>query len=146
MEDNNKFNIINFLEKYSIIPILITFTGIYILMGMKMNLSLLIKDTILTGGDSASWQQTVDHLKNHLIPNGRLFGWSLANFFGYNELQFYFVPPFLFAAILGIFMPLTVALKITTLIGAFTLPIFFFISLKKITKKIIHFSTGYNII
>ncbi|HPO49414.1 MAG TPA: hypothetical protein PLO89_03730 [Spirochaetota bacterium] len=133
---NEKFDIIVFLEKRSFIPLIITFAFIYILMGVKMNLGLIFTDTILTGGDSASWLQSADHLKNHLLPNGRLFGWSLANFFGYNELQYYFVPPFLFAAILGIFMPLTIALKITTLVGAFTLPMFFFISLKKITKNL----------
>jgi len=125
-----------FLEKYPIIPTLITFFLIYLIFAIRLDLSLIFKDTILTGGDSASWLQPVEHLRDHLIPNFKLFGWTQSNFFGYNEFQFYFIPPFLFAVILSIFLPLTISLKIATLIGIFTLPIAFYFSVQKITKNL----------
>jgi len=132
-------NIINLYEqkkkKIDLVVIIISFLVLYITFFYKFNLGLLFSDTILTGGDSASWFQTVKNLKENLLPHFRLFGWNQANFFGFNELQYYFPLPFLIAAILGFFMPLTVALKITTFIGLVTLPLAFFYSTKKITKN-----------
>jgi len=102
---------------------LITLLLIYFILLSKFNISLLFSDTILTGGDSASWYQVLHTLKYDYVPKGRLFGFSQGNFFGYMEGQHYFVLPFLFAALLGSFMPLTVALKITTVLGGFALPL-----------------------
>jgi len=102
---------------------LITLLLIYFILLSKFNISLLFSDTILTGGDSASWYQVLHTLKYDYLPKGWLFGFSQGNFFGYMEGQHYFVLPFLFAALLGSFMPLTVALKITTVLGGFALPL-----------------------
>ncbi len=88
----------------------------------RFDLSLLVKDTILTGGDSASWYQVALHLKQELLPNGRLFGWDQQNFFGYPNFQYYFIPPFLLAALLGYILPLTISLKIVTVLGLFGTP------------------------
>lgn len=123
-------------KKLELIVIIISFIVLYIIFFSKFNLSLLFSDTILTGGDSASWFQTLKNLKENLLPNFRLFGWNQSNFFGFNELQYYFPLPFLFGALLGFFMPLTVALKLTTFIGLVTLPLAFFYSTNKITKNI----------
>ena len=38
------------------------------------DLRLLLTDTMLTGGDSASWYQSAVFLRNTLLPAGRLFG------------------------------------------------------------------------
>ncbi|ODS34465.1 MAG: Outer membrane protein assembly factor BamD [Candidatus Scalindua rubra] len=94
--------------------------------------SLLIKDTIITGGDTASYFHPLKYLKETLLPSGRLVGWDHGNFAGYPLFQFYFVVPFLFAAILGYFIKITVALKIVTILGILMLPLFTYFSFRKL--------------
>ncbi len=126
---------IELFGKYNFIFAIAAFTIIASIWILRFDLKLLFTNTILTGGDSSSWYQVLDHMKNYLLPKGRIFGETIANFFGYNEFQHYFPLPFLVAAVLGFFMPLTIALKITTMLGLFSLPIAFFYSAKKITKN-----------
>ncbi|MDD4073402.1 MAG: glycosyltransferase [Desulfobacterales bacterium] len=84
----------------------------------------LLHDTVVTGGDTASWLGVADHLANVLLPAGRLFGWDMGNFCGYPNFNFYFLPPFLLAVLpsklLGI--PLTIALKWAIMSGIFLMP------------------------
>ncbi|HEY9053714.1 MAG TPA: hypothetical protein VIO60_02735 [Rectinemataceae bacterium] len=101
----------------------------------RFDLRLLFSDTILTGGDSASWYQVLKTLAEDYLPRGRLFGFSQANFFGYLEGQHYFVLPFLSAALLGKILPLKVALKIATVVGGFALPFTLFAAAWSIAKK-----------
>lgn len=108
---------------------------VYAVLFSKFKPAYLLSDTILTGGDSASWYQVLATLKNDFLPKGRLFAFSQNNFFGYMEGQHYFVLPFLFAALLGYFVPLTVALKLTTVIGGFALPLTTFIAVTSITGR-----------
>lgn len=95
---------------------------VYAIFLSRFNLALLVSDTILTGGDSASWLQPLEHLVKEYLPRFRFFGYSHSNFFGYLEGQHYFVLPFLVPALLGSFMPLTVALKLATFAGCLALP------------------------
>ncbi len=97
----------------------------------RFPLSLLLSDSIMTGGDAASWHQVALHLKNSLLPHGRLFGWDQSNFFGYPNLQYYFVPPFLLAVLLSYVMPLTVALKLVSFAGILALPLALYWALRK---------------
>ena len=129
-------------EKYKIWITLAAFLLIYILIFYRLSPKLLFSDTILTGGDTASWYQSAAEQKEFLTKHGRLFGWSISNFFGYNELQHYFCIPFLISVLLSFFMPLTVALKITTILGALTLPVAFWSTVSKITKNFWSAITG----
>jgi hypothetical protein len=108
---------------------------VYVVLLSRFDLKLLFTDTILTGGDTASWFQVLHTLKTDFLPHGRLFGFSQSNFFGYLEGQHYFVLPFLFAAFLGYIVPLTVALKIATVLGGFALPATIFIAVSSMTGK-----------
>ena len=58
------------------------------------NLSLIFKDTILSGGDSASHYSTLNYLSNILLPSERIIGWDPGNFAGNPLFQFYFPVPF----------------------------------------------------
>ncbi len=89
----------------------------------RLPLGYLFADTVLTGGDAASWYQVALHLKTELLPAGRLFGWDQGNFFGYPNFQYYFIPPFLLAVLLSYVMPLTMALKLVTVLGVIGLPV-----------------------
>ena len=108
---------------------------VYLFMFSRFDLRLLVSDTILTGGDSASWYQVLRTLKEEFLPRGRLFGFSQGNFFGYLEGQHYFILPFLAAALLGSIVPLTVALKIVTVAGGFALPLTMFFAVSSISGR-----------
>ena len=70
-----------FLEKHYWLLILTGYVIITIFWMKRLDLSLLFKDTILTGGDSCSWYQIAHTLRYKLLPEGRLFGWSQDNYF-----------------------------------------------------------------
>jgi hypothetical protein len=141
MDENGIINkVLSSIEtrhRHWIIPLL-TAIGILAIWTGHFKLSTILQDTILTGGDSASWYQTAYHLKHVLIPEGRLFGWSQANYFGFNELQSYFTVPFLVAVLLSLVMPLTIALKIAFFSGSFLIPAAAYWSIFTMTKK--HFA------
>jgi len=92
----------------------------------------LFYDTIVTGGDTASWYNIAHHLSEVLLPRGRLTGWDMGNFCGYPNFNFYFIPPFLLAVLpaklFGI--PLTITLKWVIMIGIFILPITTYLGLR----------------
>jgi len=113
----------------------LTLILIYSVLLSRFDLRLLFSDTILTGGDTASWYQVLSTLKNDFLPRGRLFGFSQSNFFGYMEGQQYFILPFLSAALLGFVLPLTVALKLATVAGGLALPLTMFVAGMSITGK-----------
>jgi hypothetical protein len=98
---------------------------IYTTLGALFDPRLLLLDSVLVGGDSSSWQGIAQHLLDVLLPAGRLTGWDLGNFCGYPNFTFYFIPPFLLAALPAYWfgLPLTVTLKCATMSGVVLLPI-----------------------
>jgi len=92
----------------------------------------LFYDTVVTGGDTASWYGVARHLAQDLLPNGRLTGWDMGNFCGHPAFRFYFLPPFLLAVlphvVLGI--PLTISLKWAIMSGIFLLPVATYLGLR----------------
>lgn len=107
---------------------------IYAVLLTRFDIRLLFDDSILTGGDSASWLQVLKTLKEDFLPRGRLFGFSQDNFFGYMEGQHYFVLPFLAAALSGFAIPLTIALKLVTVAGGFFLPATMYLAARSISR------------
>jgi len=132
-----KENFLKMLQQFEDNPRLFTilaFFFIYLVFFIKIDISPVFNNTILTGGDAASWHQVAKHLNSTLLPEGKLFGWNLAAYFGYNEFQFYFIIPFLIASLFSIIFPLAVALKITSVLGLFILPYAVYYAMKKITR------------
>jgi len=84
---------------------------------------LILKNTIITGGDTASHYYTAVYLKDHLLPQGRLMGWMPGNYAGFPLFQFYFPLPFLIMVLCSYMIPLTIAFKIVSLAGVFSLPV-----------------------
>lgn len=107
---------------------------IYAVLATRFDLKLLFEDSILTGGDSASWFQVLKTMKEDFLPRGRFFGFSQDNFFGYMEGQHYFVLPFLAAALAGYAVPLAVALKLVTVAGGFFLPATMYFAARSISR------------
>ena len=85
--------------------------------------SLLLLDTITTGGDTGSHFLTADYLAHQLLPQGRVVGWFPGNLAGFPLFQFYFPLPFLVMAGLHYLgLPLTIAFKLVSAAGAFLIP------------------------
>ncbi|MBF0451307.1 MAG: hypothetical protein HQK75_11435 [Candidatus Magnetomorum sp.] len=99
-------------------------SGLLLFISIFLDARLLLMDTIVTGGDTASWYQIAEHLQQTLLPNGRLSGWDMGNFCGYPNFNFYFIPPFLLAVLLSyVGIPLTIALKLVIVSGFYILPV-----------------------
>ena len=92
----------------------------------------LFYDTIVTGGDTASWHGMANHLLTELLPHGRLTGWDMGNFCGYPNFSFYFLPPFLLAALPSwlLNIPLTITLKFAIASGIFLFPVTTYLGLR----------------
>ncbi len=102
------------------------------LLADRFDIKLLFQPTTLTGGDSASWYQIALYLKQELIQQGRLTGWNQDNFLGYPEFQYYFIPPFLLAVLFSYVIPLTIALKIVSVLGLLAFPFTVYWALNRI--------------
>ena len=97
----------------------------------------LFSDTVITGGDTASWYGVAHHMLKTLLPHGRLTGWDMGNFCGYPNFHFYFIPPFLLAVLPSYLfgLPLTITLKCALMSGIFLLPVTTYFGLRSMTYR-----------
>ncbi|WP_207679281.1 hypothetical protein [Desulfonema magnum] len=100
-------------------------TYLLMFLALYFDIRYLFSDTIVTGGDTASWYGVAHHMLTELLPDGRLMGWDMGNFCGYPNFSFYFIPPFLLAALPSYLfgLPLSVTLKLAIMTGIFLLPV-----------------------
>lgn len=84
---------------------------------------LLLTPTIPAGGDTPSHYATAVYLRDRLLPNGQLSGWTPGNYAGFPILQFYFPLVFLLIVLLGTALPFPVAFKLGTVLGTALLPL-----------------------
>jgi len=75
-----------------------------------------------TGGDMGAHVLVPSILKDDLLPDFRLIGWSNDWYAGFPALYFYFPLPALFTILLDVFLPYGVAFKITASLGVIALP------------------------
>jgi hypothetical protein len=92
--------------------------------------SLLLSETTTTGGDTASHYYSAYFMKNSLLPNGRVVGWTHGNYAGFPMFQFYFFLPFLAMALFSYVIPLQIAFKLVSVLGIFLLPIAAYLSMR----------------
>jgi len=85
--------------------------------------------TTTTGGDTGSHYATAQHMRDVLIPQGRISGWIMGNYAGFPLFQFYFPLPFVLMALLSYVIPLQIAFKLITILGVVTLPLCCYASL-----------------
>jgi hypothetical protein len=111
---------------------LLLLSSIEIFMMVYLDVRYLFLDTIVTGGDTASWYGIADYMMKALLPQGRLTGWDMGNFCGYPNFSFYFIPPFLLATLSAYLfpIPLTIALKCVIALGIFLLPVMTYLGLR----------------
>ncbi len=92
--------------------------------------SLMLSETITSGGDTASDYYPAKYMIEELLPKGKVAGWSPGWYGGFPMLQFYFPLSFIFMAILSIVMPLQIAFKLVSALGVFLLPLAVFLALR----------------
>src|SRR3989338_3894639 len=105
---------------------IITLTGIlvvYAFLFYYFDLGLLLSKTITSGGDMGSDYYPALYLRDNLLPNGKIIGWSPGWYAGFPLFQFYFPLSFLAMAVLSYAIPLQIAFKLVTVLGIFLLPV-----------------------
>ena len=82
-----------------------------------MNPGLILSSTTPTGGDTGAHVFGPAYLRDVLLPEGRVLGWSNDWFAGFPAFYFYFPLPSLTIVALDLFLPYGVAFKIVTVLG-----------------------------
>jgi hypothetical protein len=85
--------------------------------------SVMLSNTITTGGDTASHYYPAKYLAEELLPRGRVIGWLPGWYGGMPLFQFYFPLSFVLIALLSYLIPLQIAFKVVTALGVFLLPL-----------------------
>ena len=83
----------------------------------------LFLNTTPAGGDMGAHVATPAFLRDHLLPHGRLTGWSPDWYAGTPILVFYFPLPMLAIVLLDVLLPYGVAFKLISVSGLIALPI-----------------------
>ena len=84
---------------------------------------LILTDNTPTGGDMGAHVMGPAFLRDHLLPNLQLSGWSNYWYDGFPMYRFYMVIPALMIVALNIVLPYGIAFKIIAVLGIVTLPV-----------------------
>jgi len=84
---------------------------------------LLIVNTTPAGGDMGAHVWGPAYLRDHLLTQGRISGWTPDWYAGFPAYQFYMVVPSLMILVLDLVLPYGVAFKLITVSGVLTLPV-----------------------
>ena len=87
-----------------------------------IHLDLVLRDNTPTGGDMGAHVMGPAYLRDHLLPNGQLTGWSNYWYNGFPLYRFYMVVPALMIVLLNVLLPYGVAFKIVVCLGVVSLP------------------------
>jgi len=77
----------------------------------------LIRNTTPVGGDTPAHLYLVSHLREQLLAHGRMISWAEGWWCGFPMFQYYFVLPYLVAALLSLLIPLNIAFKLISVAG-----------------------------
>src|SRR5207302_5121332 len=106
------FEVVNFIVLLAVIGFVL----------WQLQPSQLFRNTTPAGGDMGAhvWQPA--YLRDHLLPHGRLTGWTPDWYAGFPAMVFYFPLPSLAIVLLSVILPYSIAFKLITVIGLLTLP------------------------
>ncbi len=96
---------------------LIVLTAMVLVVFVVLNPALIFSATTPTGGDTGAHVFGPAYLRDTLLPQGRILGWSNDWFAGFPAFYFYFPLPSLVIVALDLFLPYGVAFKIVTVLG-----------------------------
>ena len=101
---------------------IIAVAGPTIFLLMALHPSLILRNNIPTGGDMGAHVWAPAYLRDHLLTNFKLSGWSMDWYSGLPIYRFYMVVPALMIVLLDVVLPYGIAIKIIAVIGILTLP------------------------
>jgi hypothetical protein len=94
--------------------------GVFIL--LQLQPGLLIAKTTPAGGDMGAHVWAPAYLRDHLLPHGRITGWTPDWYAGFPALHYYFPLPSLVIVALDTLLPYGVAFKLVAVAGLVFLP------------------------
>lgn len=103
-------------------PALFTILGVSAVILVILNPWLVFSSTTPTGGDMGAHVFGPAYLRDNLLPEGRIMGWSNDWFAGFPAFYFYFPLPSLTIVLLDLVLPYGVAFKVVTVAGLVALP------------------------
>ena len=89
---------------------------------LQLQPRLLLTDTTPAGGDMGAHVWAPAFLRDTLLPQGRLSGWTPDWYAGFPAFHFYMVVPSLAIVVLASVIPYGIAFKLVTVAGVLTLP------------------------
>ena len=101
---------------------LIVVGGCTVAMLQVIHLGLVFENNTPTGGDMGAHVMAPAYLRDHLLPNGQITGWSNYWYNGFPLYRFYMVVPALMIVLLNIVFSYGVAFKIVVCLGIVSLP------------------------
>ncbi len=88
-----------------------------------MHPGLLITRSTPTGGDMGAHVWGPAYLRDHLLPSGRLSGWTMDWYAGFPIYRFYMVVPALMIVLVDWVLPYSIAFKLVAVSGIVTMPV-----------------------
>ncbi|MGH9268467.1 MAG: hypothetical protein ACRD0D_09855, partial [Acidimicrobiales bacterium] len=93
---------------------------LFVLLQLQPNL--IVVDNTPSGGDMGAHVWAPAHLRDDLLPHGRITGWAPDWYAGFPAYHYYFPLPSLVIVALDLFLPYGVAFKLVTAVGMVGLP------------------------
>lgn len=90
---------------------------------VQLQPGLLVTDNTPAGGDMGAHVWGPAYLRDHLLPNGRLSGWTPDWYAGFPAFQFYFPLPALLIVLLDLVLPYGIAFKLVSVSGVVLMPV-----------------------
>ena len=104
------------------ITVLLVLGGSTLAVLKVVHLGLVFTNNTPTGGDMGAHVMGPAYLRDHLLPNLQLSGWSNYWYAGFPLYRFYMVVPALMIVALNVVFPYGVAFKLVVIVGLVTLP------------------------
>ena len=104
------------------------FTALVILLGSTVvllkvvHIDLVLQNNTPTGGDMGAHVMGPAYLRDHLLPNFQLSGWSNYWYNGLPIYRFYMLPPALLIVALNLLLPYGIAFKLVVVSGILAMP------------------------
>jgi uncharacterized membrane protein len=103
-------------------PAVLIIASVSLIVLVVLNPWLILSSTTPTGGDMGAHVLGPAFLRDTLLPEGRILGWSDDWFAGFPAFYFYFPLPSLTIVLLDVILPYGVAFKLVTVLGLLALP------------------------
>ena len=107
----------------AIVTVVVT-AGAAVFVLLQMQPRLLVADTLPAGGDMGAHVWGPAYMRDHLLPHGRISGWTHDWYLGFPAYHFYFPLPSLLIVVLDAIPGIAygVAFKLVTVLGLVSLP------------------------